>query len=229
MKTKNDTLNAIQTMVNSAIEQAGYDKTRNAVIIARNSNNTYNIKMDGIEYDNVVFYGSGEVQVNEVVKVVIPNNQASQMYIMGKGNNTSEIWTILDEIWTILDNILGKLGVDYVVEEGTSGGWKYRKWSNGFAECWGHFEDPNHTTTASGNLHYYGTGSARPYPFTFKTIPYEICNAVLPEYSAAGGGNIVGTKTRNTTTASGVYNIYRPSSSTTNVTVALDIYVFGEI
>lgn len=85
MKTKNDTLNAIQTMVNSAVEQAGYDKTRNAVIIARNSNNTYNIKMDGIEYDNVVFYGSGEAQVNEVVKVVIPNNQASQMYVMGKG------------------------------------------------------------------------------------------------------------------------------------------------
>ena len=85
MKTKNDTLNAIQTMVDSAMSRAGYDKTRNAVVIARNTNNTYKIKMDGIEYDNVVFYGSGEAQVNEVVKVVIPNNQASQMYVMGKG------------------------------------------------------------------------------------------------------------------------------------------------
>lgn len=102
MKTKNDTLNAIQTMVNSAVEQAGYDKTRNAVIIARNSNNTYNIKMDGIEYDNVVFYGSGEAQVNEVVKVVIPNNQASQMYVMGKGGFELPRHIEVDELVTQL-------------------------------------------------------------------------------------------------------------------------------
>lgn len=32
-----------------------------------------------------------------------------------------------------------KLGLisDYVVEEGKSGIWTYRKWSNGIAECWG--------------------------------------------------------------------------------------------
>lgn len=85
MKTKNDTINAIQTMVDSAVNKAGYDKTRNAMVIARNSNNTYEIEMDSIRYSNVVLYGSGVLQTNEIVKVVIPNNQASQMYILGKG------------------------------------------------------------------------------------------------------------------------------------------------
>lgn len=82
MKTKNDTLNAIQTMVDSAVSKAGYDKTRNAVILARNTNNTYKIKMDGIEYDNVVCYGGYTPIISQIVKVVIPNNQASQMYIL---------------------------------------------------------------------------------------------------------------------------------------------------
>lgn len=27
---------------------------------------------------------------------------------------------------------------DYVVEQGTSGSWTYRKWNSGFAECWTH-------------------------------------------------------------------------------------------
>jgi microcystin-dependent protein len=82
MKTKNDTLKAIQTMVDNAVNKAGYDKTRNAVVIARNANNTYKIKMDGIEYDNVVCYGTGVLRAGEVAKVFIPNGQASQMYIL---------------------------------------------------------------------------------------------------------------------------------------------------
>lgn len=82
MKTNNDTINAIQTMVDSAVNKAGYDKTRNAVILARNANNTYKIKMDGIEYDNVICYGAGVFTSGEVAKVFIPNGQASQMYIL---------------------------------------------------------------------------------------------------------------------------------------------------
>ena len=29
------------------------------------------------------------------------------------------------------------LSVDYIVEQGTSGIWTYRKWNSGIAECWG--------------------------------------------------------------------------------------------
>lgn len=39
-------------------------------------------------------------------------------------------------------NILSKMlnalcGQDYVVEQGKSGNWHYRKYNNGFAQCWG--------------------------------------------------------------------------------------------
>lgn len=43
--------------------------------------------------------------------------------------------------------------VDYIVDEGVSGIWTYRKWNSGIAECWG--ESPqNITTTLSGNGYY---------------------------------------------------------------------------
>lgn len=36
-----------------------------------------------------------------------------------------------------LTKILDALKADYVVEQGTSGIWTYRKWNSGVAECWG--------------------------------------------------------------------------------------------
>lgn len=35
-----------------------------------------------------------------------------------------------------LTKILDALKADYIVEQGTDGGWKYRKWYSGTAECW---------------------------------------------------------------------------------------------
>lgn len=32
--------------------------------------------------------------------------------------------------------LLADMGADYIVEQGTSNGWAYRKWSSGTAECW---------------------------------------------------------------------------------------------
>lgn len=32
---------------------------------------------------------------------------------------------------------IDNLGVDYIVEQGTSGIWTYRKWNSGISECWG--------------------------------------------------------------------------------------------
>lgn len=40
-------------------------------------------------------------------------------------------------LYNIFHNIVKKIGVDYVVETGTSGIWTYRKWKSGIAECWG--------------------------------------------------------------------------------------------
>lgn len=63
---------------------------------------------------------------------------------------------------------------DYVTEEGTSGGWSYRKWNSGIAECWGLFTQTVEVTNVwdSGNVLKFGIGQSENFPFTFSSIPY---------------------------------------------------------
>ena len=51
---------------------------------------------------------------------------------------------------------LSELG-DYVIEQGTSGIWTYRKWNSGVAECWG---TTSVTVTLSTVATYYHRGTA---------------------------------------------------------------------
>ena len=53
---------------------------------------------------------------------------------------------------------------DYIVEQGTSGIWTYRKWSSGIAECWGRADNK---TVPSG---WSSSGINLGLPFTFLTM-----------------------------------------------------------
>jgi len=64
---------------------------------------------------------------------------------------------------------------DYVVEQGTSGIWTYRKWASGIAECWGVQTGltANLTTQWGSSGFYYngGDGKAPNFPFAFAAKP----------------------------------------------------------
>ena len=65
------------------------------------------------------------------------------------------------------------LGIkDYVVEQGTSGDWKYRKWSSGIAECFGYISLGSISVSAAGNL-YRGTASVS-LPAIFNDTPSNV-------------------------------------------------------
>lgn len=52
---------------------------------------------------------------------------------------------------------------DYIVEEGTSGIWTYRKWNSGMAELWA---SPSQTVSAyATNAFVIGSATVTPYPF----------------------------------------------------------------
>ena len=46
------------------------------------------------------------------------------------------------------------LNCDYVIEEGQSGIWTYRKWASGIAECWGEIRNTPTKWTKWGELYY---------------------------------------------------------------------------
>lgn len=59
--------------------------------------------------------------------------------------------------------------VDFVVAQGTSGIWRWRKWASGFAECWGATSTPTSTNVQWGGMTYDGTmrgGHALPFALT---------------------------------------------------------------
>ena len=101
---------------------------------------------------------------------------------------------------------------DYVVQQGTSGIWTYRKWNSGVAECWGVYTMTSAATKTWGSLYYSDTLAPRiNYPFTFTSRPQEsaflhgssVAGWVYPE---AGGIGL------NTTTQTGQYGFVRPTT-----------------
>lgn len=104
-------LKSVQTIVDKAIEVAPFDKTRQAQVITNNGDGSYAIRLDGILYNNVPSYPKANtLEVGSIVKIVMPVNQSSQMYIQSStsgsagsinnvlivGNKTSEEINVVD-------------------------------------------------------------------------------------------------------------------------------------
>lgn len=108
----------------------------------------------------------------------------------------------------VYDAINSGGSADYIVEEGTSGIWTYRKWASGVAECWGEYtETKTHYGTAWTGGYAYQTSDV-PLPFTFAEVPNVI-------YSIQGGETITspGALLHNTTTAVRAYAVCAGSGS----------------
>lgn len=115
-------------------------------------------------------------------------------------------------------------GADYIVEQGTSGIWTYRKWNSGIAECWGNTSAISvDVTTPWGSMYYGQIGQVFNFPFEFIEVP-------VVSATAKSGGYAVMMMTHSTplptTTSTGMYNIIRPQSST-GVTLSLSFHVVG--
>ena len=69
------------------------------------------------------------------------------------------------------------VAVDLVVEEGTSGIWRYRKWSSGIAECWGkQTVSINFGQQIASSLYTSANMTSTPYPDIFTSIEYVGCS-----------------------------------------------------
>ena len=91
----------------------------------------------------------------------------------------SEDYTFYSEWKAIFDKdvyIKGMKVSNHVIEEGTNGAWKYRKWKDGTAELWGKLT----VTYANGNV----LGGSLTFPFSLKDTIY--CIGTLN--SAGGNG-----------------------------------------
>lgn len=110
-------------------------------------------------------------------------------------------------------------GIDGIVSRGKSGDWYYRKWDNGFAECW--YEGPELTVDLSapkGTL-YGGIARNIYLPITFVDIPRVTASWHCSDYVVFCGATLYNT------TNIGVY-LYR-YSAVSSTTGYIGAYVCG--
>ena len=70
------------------ISYAPYDKTKTGIISSIKDDNLYEIKIDNKTYDNVPTTG-GICTINETVRVVVPQNNFNNIFILKSGENKS--------------------------------------------------------------------------------------------------------------------------------------------
>ena len=91
---------------------------------------------------------------------------------------------------TISSIVSAPAAADYVVEQGTSGIWNYRKWNSGRAECWATMEIRGKAcNTAVGSWYRTAELQFSAYPFTFSETP----NVNMFFETGSGTGGLVWT------------------------------------
>lgn len=99
-------------------------------------------------------------------------------------------------------NFNGNKMADFVVEQGTQGDWTYRKWNNGFAECWRNVSVTPSTVNGTNSI-------TMTLPFTFANTDYNV--TITPAKASMyvdrwGDSGTNGAVTHTTTTFTMAYN-----------------------
>lgn len=135
------------------------------------SNNYYHrfkVIRSGVNNDsNFPMYSSGLAFTGGDTHGLLMTKYDSADVIVGAGSSNKLNWT---KHLAFKDDIVA-MG-DYVVSQGTSGVWTYRKWNSGIAECWGQV---NMTTyTGNGNTRVLSGTSSDTYKTAYRQIDVSL-------------------------------------------------------
>ena len=120
--------------------------------------------------------------------------------------------------------IFGMSQMPLIIEEGTSGIWRYRKWSNGVAECWGEVTRNLTCATAWGNWYVSAAFSEDLPTGLFIEPPIVIPQQNNSAWQTGGVGKSDNAAT--TTTNTGNWYIFRPTTASAG-NFKIVFYVIG--
>lgn len=183
------------------------------------------------------YYGTGSTVINKpsgygtliqilqtvgnalTIQQIWLGQQYGQMYVRA-GNNVGwngsadvdggDAWRLhLDDINT----------ANYVVEQGTSGAWTYRKWNDGTSECWGSSVATYQTSSTEGGL-YYVLSKAKLPTGLFISMPTSIVTVY---------GNWIGGASTGSGSTMSSLNIYTwtPTSDANTRALSSQVHCFG--
>ena len=112
--------------------------------------------------------------------------------------------------------------VDYIVEQGTSGIWTYRKWNSGISECWGTISWSITSWTAWGSVYYSTYSSQIDYPTNlFINIPTRVNGNAI-----SNGDSWIGAQNNGTSSKTPSYFLMRGASGSSG-TGYVFIHAYG--
>ncbi len=112
---------------------------------------------------------------------------------------------------------------DYIVSQGTSGVWEYRKWASGFAECWGYPTVAVAVTDQQNSLYTSGAITLPTYPFTFITVPTSFCDIRQNKTSMLWAG----LRSNQSSTSPGIHRV-KCTTSIAEFNAVFQIYAVGQ-
>lgn len=117
---------------------------------------------------------------------------------------------------------------DYIVEQGTSGIWTYRKWNSGVAECWGRgsFTINSKGTVWNQTVYYFGLTTID-YPFTFYSVPVELASPTAATYYSYWLYKGDTTSADNTTTHTARYGAIKVNEFASGTVINVSFLVQG--
>lgn len=184
-----------------------------AKIISMSSNYTWDWVIVVADKVSTVQY-KGSIPTGAVVMDILANGKGVAFGKVAEGEG-------LDIGWGM--KVQGNPVADYVVEQGSSGIWIYRKWASGIAECWGVSDIMTQTTSTDWNVMTSNVSTPQiAYPFTFKNLP-----VVSPSVHVHDANFWLVTFSDGTKTQTPGYQIAR-GKSTTTVSFKIGFYVFGQ-
>lgn len=129
----------------------------------------------------ITYFYSDKSGTKNRTQIALPYRTSGAMYHRFYNNGAWSSWK---------KNVYSDELSAYVVEEGTSNGWGYRKWSNGVAECWYNktingFACNTALTTTPGSWYRTGEITANAYPLTFSSTPN--LQTTFETFSGTGG------------------------------------------
>ena len=194
--------------------QPGYDKDKHKIKIG-----------DGETFWPELPYASGlfaeEILNSEAQAKIRQNADPEDITLITYGTATPNSSTV-GQLY--LQQYDAEPEVDYVVSSGIDGIWTYQKWKSGIAKCWGTVVLTTNIQNAFEGIELFHDSKMKSvkYPLTFTDVPSETATLQSP-----GAIAWLASKSKNTTSTSGVYIIISPDKQSTNAIYNISLQVEG--
>lgn len=228
------------TFTNTAVTASG-NKGTSSVVIGDNKlsvDNQYNIQITIIDSKKGT---SASTYPLSAAAFTIDFKSGGKGVAIGKPADTDNLFDVkwatrIRDTLTVNKNAtVGGLTIgnnpvnDYVIAQGRSGIWTYRKWNSGFAECWCTASNKVATDTKWGNVYYYQTlqgGYALPFTF-IQTGDFQDDPQGFVDIQTPGGNYSFQIANRCTTTAAPKGYVMCPVQQTSGIETYFTFYIRG--